>query len=306
MTETFRSLLTSLYWQIEKANLAELDWALANMGSSKSRKTQSMGEDWIAEPEAKVPKDKEDVSSSSRSNYDNKLMSSFYRAIYEALELYYSMMVKLYFLSLTLLKSNVGRMLAPPPTESREQDVIQKTLNSVGVMYSHHNDEILVPSRIEEERTKKMLVRSVSWVISSAAAYDLQKKRRRMSKPSSPAQGSAPVQWPPRRRHHKLPLTPEQQYAVIIRLSLRADSQYRLASRHQALFELGMINKPSDIPTFARDLWVGVVYFRCMNIVHVLIQRCSARQPPEMQKKILAELDKWVKMQAAEANSSWY
>lgn len=197
---------------IEKANLAELDWALANMGSSKSRKTQSMGEDWIAEPEAKVPKDKEDGN-----------------------------------------LRGLGALLfddAPPPTESREQDVIQKTLNSVGVMYSHHNDEILVPSRIEEERTKKML-----------------KKRRRMSKPSSPAQGSAPVQWPPRRRHHKLPLTPEQQ----------------LASRHQALFELGMINRPSDIPTFARDF---------------------ARQPPEMQKKILAELDKWVKMQAAEANSS--
>lgn len=30
----------------------------------------------------------------------------------------------------------------------------------------------------------------------------------------------------------------------------------RLASRHQALIELGMINRPSDVPTFARDLWV--------------------------------------------------
>jgi hypothetical protein len=146
-------------------------------------------------------------------------------------------------------------MIAPPPAESREQDVIQKTLNAIGVMYSHHNDEILVPSRIEEERTKKMLVCGVFCIL-SAAAYDVQKTRRRISKPSSAAQGSAPTQWPPKRRHHKPPLTPEQQYVihdlhVIVRLSFRS---YRLASRHQALIELGMINRPSDVPTFARDL----------------------------------------------------
>jgi hypothetical protein len=35
----------------------------------------------------------------------------------------------------------------------------------------------------------------------------------------------------------------------------------------------------------------------------VLTQQISARQPPEMQKEILAELDKWVKMQSAEAES---
>jgi hypothetical protein len=57
----------------------------------------------------------------------------------------------------------VGHIVAAPPGESREQDVIQKTLNAIGVVYSHHNDEILVPSRIEEERTKKMLVRIIFW-----------------------------------------------------------------------------------------------------------------------------------------------
>jgi hypothetical protein len=50
--------------------LAELDWALANMGGSKSRKSKSMGEDWVAEAEAKGPKDKEDVSILSCSTYD--------------------------------------------------------------------------------------------------------------------------------------------------------------------------------------------------------------------------------------------
>lgn len=32
--------------------------------------------------------------------------------------------------------------------------MIQKTLNAIGVTYSHRNDDILVPSRIEEERVK--------------------------------------------------------------------------------------------------------------------------------------------------------
>jgi hypothetical protein len=63
----FRSLLLNIHQlQIEKANLAELDWALANMGSSKTRKSKSTGEDWVAEAEAKGPKDKEDVSSQPR------------------------------------------------------------------------------------------------------------------------------------------------------------------------------------------------------------------------------------------------
>lgn len=46
----------------------------------------------------------------------------------------------------------------PPLTAPREQDIIQKTLNAIGVRYSHMNDEILVPSRIEEERTKQTLL----------------------------------------------------------------------------------------------------------------------------------------------------
>lgn len=50
----------------------------------------------------------------------------------------------------------LGNMLAPPPSQG-EEDVIQKTLGSVGVKYSHLNDEILAPSRIEAERTKSTL-----------------------------------------------------------------------------------------------------------------------------------------------------
>jgi hypothetical protein len=36
---------------------------------------------------------------------------------------------------------------------------------------------------------------------------------------------------------------------------------FRLASRHQALVQLGMINSPSDVPAFARDLQVVLFFF---------------------------------------------
>ena len=41
--------------------------------------------------------------------------------------------------------------------QNSDNDAIQKTLNAIGVTYSHINDELLLPSRIEEERTKTTL-----------------------------------------------------------------------------------------------------------------------------------------------------
>ncbi|GLB44628.1 putative SNF2 family N-terminal domain containing protein [Lyophyllum shimeji] len=193
---------------IEKANLAELDWALAHMGGSRRRRqNKGTAEDWVAEAEVKGSKDKEDVGN-------------------------------LRGLSALLFDD------APLDVESSEQDAIQRTLNAIGVKYSHYNDEVLVPSRIEEERTKKTLQ---------------SRRRKSKQKAGTPEQGAPKPQWPPIRKHHKPPLAPEEQ----------------LASRHQALIELGMISNPSDVPTFARDF---------------------ARQPPEMQKEIIAELDKWTRI----------
>ncbi|EDR09438.1 RAD26-like SNF2 family DNA-dependent ATPase [Laccaria bicolor S238N-H82] len=219
---------------IEKANLAELDWALANMGGSKRGKAKAASD--IIEADAKVGK--EDVyicSHPTRTLLINFEQQGNLRGLGALLfddgrNGPYIVVVH-HLLCIT----------APPPAEPREQDVIQKTLNAIGVTYSHLNDEILVPSRIEEERTKQTL-----------------KRRKKKSKPEESA--SKP-QWPPRRKHHKPPPTPEEQ----------------LASRQQALIQLGMISKPSDIATFARDF---------------------ARQSDEAQRNILADLDKWAKAQA--------
>ena len=43
--------------QIEKATLAELDWALANMGGSKAKKQGKNTEDWVADADAKGGKE---------------------------------------------------------------------------------------------------------------------------------------------------------------------------------------------------------------------------------------------------------
>ena len=45
-----------------------------------------------------------------------------------------------------------------PPLSKKEDDVIRNTLGAIGVAYSHLNDDILVPSHIEEERTRRILV----------------------------------------------------------------------------------------------------------------------------------------------------
>ncbi|KDR74087.1 hypothetical protein GALMADRAFT_227782 [Galerina marginata CBS 339.88] len=170
---------------IEKANLAELDWALANMdaGTQKGKK-KPVNE--LVEADAKAGKD--DMVGN---------MKGLGALLFDDGS------------CLGLLKYCV-------------QDVIQKTLNAIGVRYSHMNDEILVPSRIEAERTKQSLL----------------KVRRRKSKGKEKEKDASPKpQWPPKRRHHKASPTPEQQ----------------LNARHKALIQLGMINGPEDVPAFARD-----------------------------------------------------
>jgi hypothetical protein len=57
MHEIFIFMISpEMLYQIEKANIEELDWALANMGSRKTKKTKPSGgrEDWIHEVESKA------------------------------------------------------------------------------------------------------------------------------------------------------------------------------------------------------------------------------------------------------------
>ncbi|KAF9529073.1 P-loop containing nucleoside triphosphate hydrolase protein [Crepidotus variabilis] len=178
---------------IEKANLAELDWALANMeggsnaGSSNLKaKKPGKSSNELIEADTKLGKDEVNLRGLGALLFDD----------------------------------------VTPSTASREQDIIQRTLNAIGVTYSHMNDDILVPSRIEAERTKQNLLNV------------RRRKSRGSGKEKEKEESPKPI-WPPRRKHHKYKpqLTPEQQ----------------LASRHKAMIRLGIVNSPDDVPAFARD-----------------------------------------------------
>ncbi|KDQ54547.1 hypothetical protein JAAARDRAFT_397967 [Jaapia argillacea MUCL 33604] len=110
--------------------------------------------------------------------------------------------------------------------EPKTDDEIQKTLNSYGVKYSHRNDDILAPNRIEEER----------------ARADLQERKRlaKMGRKDGnpPSRSKTPeAPWPPKRKHHQAPPSPKT----------------KLKSRQKALIALGMIKNPSHLSTFAQD-----------------------------------------------------
>ncbi|KAI6102851.1 RAD26-like SNF2 family DNA-dependent ATPase [Pisolithus sp. B1] len=117
-----------------------------------------------------------------------------------------------------------------PPDLVEENDV-QKTLSAIGVRYSHRNDDILQPSRIEEERSRDALRRHKE----RKAAV----RKRKQAGESEPASRSKTPeeQWPPKRKHHKAPASPQK----------------LLVSRQRALIELGMIQSPAHLPTFAQS-----------------------------------------------------
>ncbi|KIK94177.1 hypothetical protein PAXRUDRAFT_784462 [Paxillus rubicundulus Ve08.2h10] len=133
------------------------------------------------------------------------------------------------------------------PPEVDEND-IQKTLGAIGVKYSHLNDDVLLPSRIEEERSRNALKEHKR----------RQQARRKLKDPDdedSVKMSKTPdPEWPPKRKHHKVPVSPRKQ----------------LVSRQRALIELGMIKSPSHLPVFAQSF---------------------GRKPIGEQEKILGKLD---------------
>lgn len=61
----------------------------------------------------------------------------------------------------TLLWSSSSRLffhpcVAPPELDHKPDD-IEKTLNAIGVHYTHRNDDLIAPSAIEGQRMQVML-----------------------------------------------------------------------------------------------------------------------------------------------------
>ncbi|KAK7440022.1 hypothetical protein VKT23_017275 [Stygiomarasmius scandens] len=109
--------------------------------------------------------------------------------------------------------------------KTKAENNIQKMLKSMGVSYTHRNEDIIVPNRIEAERVKGMLQKP----------KPARKKARKTATNDVSDQRQQP-DWPPKRRHHKPKPTPDEQ----------------LRTRARALLEIGEIQTPEDYPAFAR------------------------------------------------------
>ena len=88
-----------------------------------------------------------------------------------------------------------------------EGDDLRKALGAIGVQYSHKNDEILVPSKIEAERAKQSIqVRCRLPLYHQCADNMVFQKRgskvQRKGKEAQQAQQPIP-EWPPRRGRNK-------------------------------------------------------------------------------------------------------
>ncbi|KAI3612685.1 rad26-like snf2 family dna-dependent atpase [Moniliophthora roreri] len=199
---------------IEKANVAQLDWALANM-NSKTRRLSTEGRQFI-EAESKFKDDE-----------------------------------------ITGLGSLLFSDDLPTSTAEQHENDIENLLSSIGISYSHRNDEVLVSSRIEEERVKNMIdkVRRKKAARRSERSSSKPVKARVKTEEIPPA-----PQWPPIRKHHKLKpkLAPEE----------------ILCSRLDALKALDMIKSDGELPQFAERF---------------------ARQTIEEQRTVLKSLDEFIR-----------
>ncbi|THG99115.1 hypothetical protein EW026_g3177 [Hermanssonia centrifuga] len=176
---------------IERANMLDLDWALANMDAKKGRHVKTGGAEWVYEAEAKGKKDYGDLRGLGALLFDDEVA----------------------------------------PKVERESD-IQKTLNDIGVNYTHRNEDLIVENVIEGQRIKAMI---------KEKRMKTTKTEKKTGKVEGKKDKSPEPQWPPKRKHHKPPPGPQEKLAV----------------RREALIELGMISGPADLSTFAQELTSG-------------------------------------------------
>ncbi|KAJ7079572.1 RAD26-like SNF2 family DNA-dependent ATPase [Mycena belliarum] len=162
---------------IEKAQLAELDWALASMDAPRSSSGKKKTGVDITEVETNLDKEYGDLKGLGSLLFDDGL-----------------------------------------PQASQE------AAGAIKGMYTHQNADLLVSSKIEQERTK------------------VAQKKQRKSRKSAPVDTSPPPSWPPRRgvRHRHRHRSPSPTH------------EQRLNKRMAALIGTGMISHPDEYTSFAK------------------------------------------------------
>ncbi|CAL1697934.1 unnamed protein product [Somion occarium] len=110
------------------------------------------------------------------------------------------------------------------------QDDIHRILNDIGVDYTHRNEHLIKSNAIEERRVQALLEEKKK-------AKQQAKERAKQRKSPTAKDESPQPSWPPKRRHHKPPMTAEQ----------------KLQARQMAMIDLGIISSIDDVKTFAQE-----------------------------------------------------
>ncbi|KAI0695319.1 P-loop containing nucleoside triphosphate hydrolase protein [Cytidiella melzeri] len=113
-----------------------------------------------------------------------------------------------------------------PNTQGEES--IQKTLQDIGVRYTHRNEDLIAENDIQRQRVKQIMTEKKKVAQKAVVSSKVRGKKAALVREKT---------WPPKRSHHKPALTPAQ----------------KLQARHKALLELGMIKSVDDMPVFAHD-----------------------------------------------------
>jgi DNA excision repair protein ERCC-6-like 2 len=147
--------------------------------------------------------------------------------------------------------------LDPPEETHQEEDEITKTLNTLGVKYTHHNDHILQPSRIEEERALSAFRACITRSVREADVdFDVVLVFRHVG--ARPRKESLQSHRPSNGRQCVLTINSRlvlkhSEWRRKCRKTL-LKMQYRLANRQEALVGLGYIKGPIYMPVFAQEL----------------------------------------------------
>ncbi|THU93848.1 hypothetical protein K435DRAFT_861148 [Dendrothele bispora CBS 962.96] len=121
--------------------------------------------------------------------------------------------------------------------EKENENEVQQMLKSIGISYTHRNEDVILPNRIEAERVKEMIQKTTRLPAKKKARKSATAVDRGSPATSESKQQQPVAQWPPKRRHHKPKLTPEQQLQIRLR----------------ALMKVGRIQSPGDLPAFAQE-----------------------------------------------------
>ncbi|KAH8101322.1 P-loop containing nucleoside triphosphate hydrolase protein [Cristinia sonorae] len=119
------------------------------------------------------------------------------------------------------------------PAEVEETNDVQKMLNEIGIGYTHRNDELIKSNAIEELRVEALIEeKKKARQAQRAKTTTSGTRKKKTQKAEEPAEV-----WPPKRKHHKKPMTP----------------QAKLMARRGAMIELGLIEDESQMAKFAQE-----------------------------------------------------